>query len=391
MRDFWIEKKVKKINKRKLAISIVLAIILIFFLTIIIIYNVNTEFQKWMDKTVLNKEVLQDTATIIELEDEASKVYAFDKNIAILSKNKFKIYNNFGNKENEFDIEITNPIVSSSNRYVAIGEKSGQKLYVIEDNKIAWDTQIEGEISQIHINKNGYVVAAITGTSYKTVISVYDNNGKHLFSKYLSSTRLADICISNDNKYLALAEVDTSGTMVQSSIKVLAIDKIQKGEKEDVEQTYHGQANSLIINVRYQDGGKLVCMYDNSIHIIADNKDEVLIDYSNEKVSFTSVELINKVVIIKEQSSGLFTADSVLNIVDTNSKEEKNYVADAVAKEIYTYENIIALNLGSAMEFINTDGKLVKRYIGKQEITNTVVSNSVAGIIYRDKVEVINL
>lgn len=391
MKDFWIEKKEKKINKRKLLISIIIAIILICILAIIIVYNVNTNFKKWMDKTILNKEVFQDTATIIELEDENSKVYAFDKNIAILSKNKFKIYNNFGNKDTELDMEITNPIISSSNRYVAIGEKSGQKLYVIEDKKISWDTQIEGEISQIHINKNGYVVAAITGTSYKTVISVYDNNGKHLFSKYLSSTRLADICISNDNKYLALAEVDTSGTMVQSSIKILSIDKIQKGEKEDVEQTYRSQANSLIINVRYQDGGKLVCMYDNSIHIIDDQKDEVLIDYSNEKVSFTSIELTNSIINIIEQSSGLFTADSVVNIVNTNNKDEKKYIADAVAKEIYTYDNIIALNLGSEIEFINTDGSLVKRYIAKQEITNTVVSNSVAGIVYRDKVEIINL
>ena len=57
---------------------------------------------------------------------------------------------------------------------------------------------------------------------------------------------------------------------------------------------------------------------------------------------------------------------------------------------IFTYENIVALNLGSEIEFINTDGWLVKRYIAKQEITNTVISNSIAGIVYRDKVEIIN-
>lgn len=391
MKDFWIEKKEKKINKRKIFISIIVAIVLVFILTIIIIYNVNTDFKRWMDKTILNKEVFQDTATIIELENENSKIYAFNKNIGILSKNKFKIYNNFGNKDTELDMEITNPIFSSCNRYVAIGERFGQKLYVIEDKKISWDTEIEGEISQIHINKNGYVVVVITGTSYKTVVSVFDNSGKQLFSKYLSSTRLADVCISNDNKYLALAEVDTSGTIIQSNIKILSIEKIQEGNKEDVEQTYHGQANSLITNIKYQDGGKLVCMYDNSIHIIADQKDEVLIDYNNQKISFSSIELNSAVINVKEQSSGLFTADTVVTIINTNNKEEKSYTANEVAKDIYTYENIIALNLGSEIEFINTDGGLVKRYIAKQEITNTVVSNSVAGIVYRDKVEIINL
>ena len=30
------------------------------------------------------------------------------------------------------------------------------KLYTISDKSIIWETEIDGEISQIHINKNGY-------------------------------------------------------------------------------------------------------------------------------------------------------------------------------------------------------------------------------------------
>ncbi len=387
MKDFWIEKKEKKVNKRKIFISVIIVLLLIFVLTIIIIYNTNDDFKKWMDKAVLNKEVFQDTATVIELEDENSEVYAFNKNIAVLSKNKFKIYNNLGNKDVELDMEITNPIFCSSNRFIAVGEKLGQKLYVIEDNKIAWETDIEGEISQIHINKNGYVAVVVTGTSYKTVISMFDNKGTLLFSKYLSSTRLADVSISNDNKYLALAEIDTSGTVIQSSVKVVSVENVQS----ESEKVYKGQANSLIVNIKYQDNNRLVCMYDDSIHIIVDDKDEVLTNYDNQKITFSSIELNNNVVNVKEQSSGLFTADSIVSITNTNDKSVKNYTAESVSKEIYTYENVIALNLGSQIEFINTDGWLIKRYIAKQEITNTVISNSVAGIVYRDKVEIINL
>lgn len=52
---------------------------------------------------------------------------------------------------------------------------------------------------------------------------------------------------------------------------------------------------------------------------------------------------------------------------------------------------MIALNLGTEIEFINTDGWLVKRYLAKQEITNIVISDNIAGIIYRDRIEIINL
>ena len=61
-----------------------------------------------------------------------------------------------------------------------------------------------------------------------------------------------------------------------------------------------------------------------------------------------------------------------------------------MVKEIYTDGDIIALNLGTEVEFINTSGWLVKRYVANQEITKVTVSINIAGIIYRDKVEIIN-
>ena len=80
-----------------------------------------------------------------------------------------------------------------------------------------------------------------------------------------------------------------------------------------------------------------------------------------------------------------------MNIVNADTKETKQYLVNYVAKEIYTNGNIIALNLGTDIEFVSTGGWLVKRYVANQEITNIVVSDSIAGIIYRDKIEIVNL
>ena len=395
MVDFWKEeneeKKQKKLNIKKIIIIIILAIILITFITLLIIYNNVPEFREWVDIEILNKEISQESVATIDIEGENSKICAFDKNIGVLNKNKFMIYNGSGEKVETLDIEITNPIFCSCNRYLIIGEKGGQKLYVIDDKKIAWETQIEGEISQLHINKNGYVAVVISGTSYKTVINLFDNSGKSLFKKYLSSTRLADVSISNDNNYLALAEVDTSGTIIQSNVKVISVEKAQNDPDNSMIKTYQGEKNALITNIKYQNNNKLVCMYDNSIHLIDNDNDEVLVSNDEQKIIATSIDLENSVANVKEQSSGMFTADSILSIINTDNKTTKTYTTDEVAKEIFAFENIIALNLGSEVEFVNTDAWLVKRFISKQEITNVVVSNSIAGIIYRDKIEVINL
>lgn len=383
---------IKKINKKKIGIIIAIVIIVIMIVSMVIIYFNNELARDWIDKKIFRKEVMQDKVNTIELKDsQNANIHAFHKYIGVLNKNKFAIYGNTGNEEKSLDIQISNPVFDSANRFLAIAEKKGKRLYLIADKDICWEAQVEGNIAQVHVNKNGYVAVVITDTSYKTVINMYNAEGKEIFKTYLSSTRTADVSISNDNKYLAIAEVDTSGTMIQSNIKIISIEKASSDPTNSLEKTYQGETDKLITNIEYQDKDKLICMYTDSIHMIENEQDTNLTDQQNKKMIFQSIELNNHAIEIEEKSSGLFTADSVVNIIQTNHEGNKEYTVNAVVKEIYTYGNIIALNLGTEVEFINTDGWLVKRYIANQEITNVVVSDNIAGIIYRDRIEIINL
>lgn len=392
MKDYWEEPKEKKVNKKKIATAIIVILIIAIITAISVVYLSNKEAREWIDKNILRKEVKQDNVLTIDLkEGEESSIYAFNKYIGILSKTKFSIYGSSGNQEKELEIQISNPIFDSANRFLAIAEKKGKKVYLIADKDIAWEANVDGNISQVHVNKNGYVAVVIVDTSYKTVIAMYDPQGNEKFKTFLSSTRTADVAISNDNKHLAIAEVDTSGTMIQSNIEIISIEKASTDPTNSLENTYKGANDKLITNLKYQDKNKLVCMYTDSINVIEEGQDITLIDNSNKKVIFQSIELNNNITSIEEKSSGLFTADSVVSIVNTENKNTKEYTVNSVAKEIYTYGDIIALNLGTEIEFINTEGWLVKRYIANQEITNVVVSDSLAGIIYRDKIEIVNL
>ncbi len=392
MKIDWKEIIKEKNNPKTIAISIIVAILLLAIITTVIIYCVNTEIREWIDKNILRKEVMQDKVTAIELkESENPIVYAFNKYIGVLNRNKFIIYGNNGNKEKELEMEVSNPVFNSSNRFLVMAEKKGKKLYLITDKEITWEANVEGNISQVHVNKNGYVAVVMTDTNYKTVINMYNPQGTRIFKTYLSSTRTADITISNDNKYLAIAEIDTSGTIIQSNLKIISIEKASTDPTNSIEKTYKSEPGKLIANIKYQDKNKLICMYADRINMIENEQDNTLTSNDNKKVIFQSIELNNHAIEIQEKSSGLFTADSVVSIIDTNTKNSKEYTVNAVTKEIYTYGNIIALNLGTEIEFINTEGWLVKRYLAKQEITNIVVSDNIAGIIYRDRIEIINL
>ena len=393
MKDFWKEPETKKINKKRIAISIIIAIIIISSITIMIIYRKNENFREWFDTQILRKEVNQDRlATISIKEEDNPQIYAYNQYIGILSKNEFKIYGSTAKEEKSLQVEISNAIFASSNRYLAIAENKGKKVYCITDKEIAWEKTVEGNISQIHVSKNGYVALTLVDTSYKTVIAVYDEKGEPLFNKFLSTMRVSDIAISSDNKYLAITEIDASGINVKSQIEVFSVEKAKTDAQNSKVATYEFENNELITNIKYQDKEKLICMSkDKIVEFALDGSKEELFNNESKKTTFQTIELANNVAEIEEKTSDLFSADSVVTIISTENKNTSTYTAKAVTKEIYTSDNIIALNLGTEIEFINTGGWLVKRYKATQEITNITLSSNMAGIIYRDRIEIINL
>lgn len=392
MVDFWKEPD-KKINKKKLIIISIVIILIIIIAIIIAIYMNNKTARHWIDKYILKKELTQNNLANIEIEDiDNSYICAFNKHIGILSKNNFKIYDSNGKEENKLTLEIAKPIFNENNRYLAVAETKGQKLYLIEDKEVLWERNVEGNISEINVNKNGYVAVTIVDTNYKTIISMYDNKGEPLFKTFFSSTRVVATSISNDNKYLAIAEIDTSGTILQTNVKIISIEEGKKDAENSVKKIYNGENNELITNIKYQEKNKLLCMYPNKITCIKEDETiETLQEYEKKKISYASIDLTNSSITVEEKSSGLFTADSVVNIINSENRSTSLYTAESVTKEIYTKNNVIALNLGSEVEFINTNGWLLKKYIAEQEITSIVLSNSIAGIVYRDKIEIINL
>ncbi len=396
MKDYWKEtiKPVRKLNKKKISVIIYAFLIIISLIILISLYVSSQGFRNWIDKNILRKEITQNNVTIIDLDAKDNyDIYAYDKYITILNRNILSIYNESGKEEKKLDIDINNAIFEANNKFLAIAEEKGKKIYLLSGTSVLWTSQVEGDISQIYINKNGYMAVVITNTSYKAVINIYAPNGdgKPLFSTFVSSTRVGDVSISNDNKYLAIAEIDSSGTYIQSNVKIFSIEKAIKNEKDYILYIHKADANQLLVKLQYQDKNNLVCMYNDKIEIINGEDRKTLLDMQNKKITFMSVKLSNNIVAVEEKSSGLFSADSIVNIISTSNKSESIYKSSEVAKEIITHGKIIALNFGTQIHFINTNGWLVKKYIGGQEITNVVLSNNIAGIIYRDKIEIINL
>ena len=389
-----IESENKTLNKKKVIFSIIILIIIIVLVIVSSLYITNTSFRETMDKYIFRKSITENNLDYIEIDTENSpNIFAYDKYIVTLEKNTLTQYSQSGKKEGSLEIQVSDPIFDAEGKYLVVAEKNKQKIYLIYNDNIVWEKDIEGNISKINVNKNGYTSVIISGTTYKSVIAVYDKEGKELFKTYLSSTVAVDSSISEDNKYMSFGEVNTSGTLIQSSIKTVSIEKAKQTPSDSIINTYDAEQNDLIINIQYQDKNRLICMYNSSIHIIKDGKDEVLVSL-NEKdnnITFSDIELSSNAYRIIEKSAGLFKSNSTVEIYNTTSKKQNIYNFNGVAKKVYSYGNIIAIDLGSEVLFINMNGWLIKKYNSAQDIKNIVLTDNLAGIVYRDKIEFISL
>lgn len=382
----------KEINKRKLIGLIILCVLLIAIIVVYIVYTQNESFRKILDEKLLKKNIEEEKLKTIKIEDyDTSNIFAFSKYIAILKSNELEIYNSMGKLETKLKLEITNPISDNSGKYLVVAEQNASKVYMVADNSVKWDKQLEGNISRVNVNENGYVSVILTGTTYKSVVVLLDNKGNEIFKTYLSNTIAIDSSISADDKYLGIAEVNPSGTLIQSNVKIVSIDKAKDTPSEAIVYTYNAPSNSLILNVEYQNKTKLVCMYNDEIHTIKDNIDSKFINLNTqkEKITFASINLENSIVENIEEKSGLFNTNTKLKIVNTNTEKSSEYNFNGVTKELYCSGNKIALNLGSEIHFIAPNGWLIKKYISNQEIRKIVLTDEIAGIVYRNKIEIV--
>jgi len=381
-------------KKKKWIILAIVISILILSATCITVYFHNTDFRNFTDRYILKRTVFENNLNKIEIEPETNKtIFAFDKDIAILQKNVITRYNASGKESGQVKVEITTPIYDTQNKFLIIGEKQKKKLYLINGTEIKWEKEMDGDIARVAVNKNGYTAVVLANTAYKSIIVVLDINGKELFRTYLSSTIAVDIDLSNDNKYLSFAEISTAGTLIQSNIKILSIEKAQKEPSEPFVYTYQAKANSLVLDLEYQEKNKLAVIFDDAIYTIANNQEEKImaLDNKEQTINFSGTRLSNAVYRMIEKNTSFFKASTTVEIKNTINGKESVYTVDSIPKDVASNHELIGINLGSEVHIINTNGWLLKKYTSEQEVKNLIICDGMVGIVYRDKIELINI
>lgn len=381
MGKIFFKNKSKKGKFLKIAIIIIILIMIIVMATL---YERNDNIRIVFDKYIFMKNVYEND--LPEIKTESKNVFAYKDSILVFENNELISYNKYGKEEYSLNIELVNPIFQSNEDYMCLAEKNGSNVYVISQKNIVWQANLSGNISKVSLNKNGYCAITLFGTTDKSVVMFFNAKGEELFSKHIAEDYVIDTDISEDNQYLAIAKVSYSGIDIKSTIEVIQVKDAKEGKT--VVNEYKADLGDLIININYNNKNTLVSMYDKYISTIKNNQITKKVDFNEEEILFSDIN--NKIIKILKTNKEKLISKIELQILDIETEQFVPYEIEE-PKAVYVFENMIAINFGSEAVFINNNGWMIKEYKSSQEINNIVISNDIAGIIYKNKVEIISL
>jgi hypothetical protein len=389
MKKYSLEKFKERRKNRKVIKFTIITLIAIIILVFIALYMANKSFNSFIDTYILKKRISENDANSLTIDtDNLSLIYAYDKSLVVYSDGSINFYNTDAKQTGNIEMTLSKPIADSEDKYLALADYGLQKVCLIKSNSLVWQKDIEGKISKVSVNKQGYVAVSVTGTTYESIVMLFNENGDLLFSKYLS-TYVIDVDISDDSKYIAIAEVDNSTILPVTKIEMVSVGLASTSSENATINTYEAESNKLLTGMNFQSKNVLVCSFEDYVLKMTDSSSDRLYEFS-DLTAYLEVDSRKGFVRIDKEESSVFKSDYRLKITNENNSE-KVYIIEGSIKSLVCKDNRIALNLGKEVQFIDNNGWLVKKFIGNQEVKSVLVSNKIGIIVFKDKISIVNL
>lgn len=338
-----------------------------------------------------NKEwELADSIGSVSLNNNYIRTEATLSNLILIGTNYIKGYSSDSKEKFDIFASFQDAVSDSAGDYCVVAEKSGTQIYMICGDEKIWESSITGNIYNVYVNKNGYTAVTYKQSGYKSLVKIISPLGEELFTSYFASTYALDVAITNDNKTLAIAEIDTEGIHIVSAIKIIDINNLENANVKK----YELDENSLVTDIEYNEKNELLIMTDSKIKMIKEDQIKEILEYSYPNTLNMSIENNKNAISIEKVESGLFDIKYKLCIYSyANELEKKEYELYDLPKQLEVKNNIIALAMENELLIINTNGRLLKKCeISRNLKSMTLFDNeNTIGLIFRDKIEFVKI
>lgn len=162
--------------------------------------------------------------------------------------------------------EMENPMVCVCQSYVAVADREGETIYVLNEDGMQSEIVVNMPISRVEVASQG-AVAVLTEESGTGYLSLYDKNGDQIAEGAIHAENSGipmDIALSSNGKNLAVSIVDVSGGAAQTTINFYNFSTAGQNEIDNLVGTFTCE-DAIIPELSYMDDSVLLAFGDQGV------------------------------------------------------------------------------------------------------------------------------
>ncbi len=357
----------KGFSKKQIICAIVVATVLLLILCIMNYSDIGLVF---------NKNITDEDVTVVDLIGSNNKIYSYYNEVLIADSTGMATYNKYGRKTWELDMQgAIDTKIATAGKYLQVINSDKSTVYIFNDKYETAQIRVEGKILYGTINTKGDSVIEYEASGNKTVLSIYDKNGKIKYNVKLSNNTIAQYVLSNDSTKLAYVDVNINGISATSSVQLVNLK--EKTEELKVEQIAL-EENTLIYELDFS-GNNLVYRTDkNVVSINMKSKKQKISSIEQEGIVSQDLNK-NKYSYVEFENGKYF-----LGIKTIGGKDKKEVEIEELPKHFIYIEDKVYVCFQKEMYIYNNFKRQIKKYESDMVITKPVIlgeGNNIAFLV----------
>ncbi len=288
------------------------------------------------------------------------------------TKDSIRGLNEKGEEQWAVPVSVNNPVLKAADGKLLIGDLEGKEIYLLDGKRIKWDKKLDNNIINVDINNDGYISVIHEAEGYKGEVTVFNHNGNEVLSRTVSDSFPLFSRVSPSGKQLLINSVNISG--IKAATDLTSVDMKGNGSKDITPRE-----DIIFPFTWYLSSGLLAAVNDSSVICFDESLKEKWKYEFKDKKAYCSDILQGKYLVLavsgQDKTGSLGNNAADIEIYDKEGKRSKVFSAGSSVKNIKTYSDIIGINTGREIFFINSKGTLLDKCTSKTDVSEIFFIN----------------
>ena len=257
----------------------------------------------------------------IDVSFEYGNVYKamnIGKDILIYNNKNVKALSDKGKTLWQVNETLSEPLADVGGKYFLLMDLAGNHYAKsFKNGKVVNEYNLGNDIISGKITKKGYAVFATDTDGYKGKVSLYNKRGREIYVWNSGSGYITDVDITDNGRYLAVAQLLTDEGIVNSRIQI-----IDTGRGEVISSI--DRSGEAVVEVKYNSSENLIVVTDNCISGYSKKgKEKFSVSLDGKDAKYYNIDS-NKMIGINVIDN---RGNSVLELYNMSGKLKGKYVA----------------------------------------------------------------